>query len=61
MLKFEKATGLGLGKNGKNHQEKAEGRATQLKRIMAKENLSQSDMKLALYLYKKLIKSLGEK
>lgn len=54
VLKFEKATGLGIAKHGKLHTIKAENTIKYLKRI-----LSKSDRKLANKLLKSLIKTLG--
>lgn len=59
-LKFEYKTGIGI-LNGKNHEQKARDYAKYLTKIINKENLCPSDLKLARYLRKKLIKALGEK
>jgi hypothetical protein len=58
VLKFEKATGLGLGKNGKPHTQKAKDYAVHLSLLIKSATLSKGDRKLALSLYKKLIKAL---
>lgn len=54
VLKFEKATGLGIAKHDKLDTIKAENAIKYLKRI-----LSKSDRKLANKLLKGLIKALG--
>ena len=54
VLKFEKATGLGIAKHDKLDTIKAENAIKYLKRI-----LSKSDRKLANKLLKSLIKALG--
>lgn len=54
VLKFEKATGLGIAKHDKLDTIKAENAIKYLKRI-----LSKSDRKLANKLLKDLIKALG--
>lgn len=59
VLKFEKATGLGMGKGGKPHIKKAEYTIKYLKRIMSTQNLSDTDRKLATKLRNDLIKALG--
>lgn len=58
VLKFEKATGLGVAKNGRSHTIKAENTIKYLKRILEKQTLSKSDRKLANKLLKDLIKAL---
>ena len=61
ILKFEKRTGLGTGKNGNTHAEKARNTIRHIdKRILADPGLSAKDRKMANYLKKKLLKSLGE-
>lgn len=59
VLKFEKATGLGLGKNGNTHATKALCTIKYIKRIMQTQNLSHGDQKLARKLLKDLINALG--
>ena len=54
VLKFEKATGLGLGKNGNTHWEKAKGFLKYLQKLSTQPNLPKSDQKLLRYLIKKL-------
>lgn len=54
VLKFEKATGLGIARHDKQDTIKAENAIKYLKRI-----LSKSDRKLANKLLKSLIKALG--
>lgn len=59
-LKFERSTGLGLGRNGNSHIEKAQNTIRHInKNILTIENLSPSDRKLAIQLRNKLIKALG--
>lgn len=58
VLKFEKATGLGMAKHGKPHTIKAEITIKYLKRILKNPALSKSDRKLANKLLKSLIKAL---
>ena len=58
VLQFEKATGLGLGKGGKPHTQKAKDYAIHLSHLIKSGALPKGDRKLALNLYKKLIKAL---
>lgn len=58
VLKFEKATSLGIAKHGKLHTIKAENTIKYLKHILKKSALSKSDRKLANKLLKGLIKAL---
>lgn len=59
VLKFERATGLGLGREGNSHIEKAHNIIKNInKNILTIENLPPSDRKLAIKLRNKLIKAL---
>lgn len=61
ILKFEKRTGLGTGKNGNTHVEKARNMIRHIdKRILTDFSLNAKDRKMTLYLKKKLLQSLGE-
>ena len=61
VIKFEKKTGLGLGKNGGNHQQKGRDMIRYIENKVLTQNLSPSDRKLANELVKKLRKALGGK
>ena len=60
IIKLEKRTGLKLGRNGGNHQQKAIGMIRYIERRILTQTLSASDRKLALKLVKKLKQALGE-
>lgn len=61
-LKFEIATGLGLGKNGNFHTQKVLDTIKYLdKKILSGKPLSNGDRKLAGTLKKKLLNALGGK
>ena len=47
VIKFEKETGLGLGRNGNNHIQKGRDMIKYLDRISKSQSLSNSDLKLA--------------
>ena len=54
ILKFEKRTGLRVGRNGNSHMQKAVEMESYLKKRVLREELSQSDRKLTNKLLKKL-------
>lgn len=59
-LKFEFATGIGLGKSGNTHERKARETIRFIdKKILSNNSLSNSDRKLANSLKKKLLQALG--
>ena len=60
-VKFERATGLGLGKNGGTHEKKAAEMAIHLRKLINSGGLSNSDKKLAKTLEKALLLALGWK
>jgi len=59
VIKFEKRTGLGLGKNGGTHEKKGREMIRYIEKKILTQNLSNSDRKLALALVKKLKQALG--
>ena len=61
VIKFEKETGLGLGRNGKNHIQKGRDMIKYLDRISQSQSLSASDSKLTRYLANNLRKAIGGK
>ena len=59
--KFEKATGLGLGKNGNTHAQKVNDSIKYItNKVLKDTTLSNGDRKLANQLLKKLIKASGD-
>lgn len=62
ILEFEHATGLGLGKNGNTHAQKAKEIVKYIdKKILSMEALTNSDRKIAKTLRNKLLMALGGK
>lgn len=61
VIKFEKRTGLGLGKNGGTHEKKGREMIKYIEDKILTQNLSKSDRKLANNLIKKLKQALGGK
>lgn len=61
VIKFEKRTGLGLGKNGGTHEKKGREMVKYIENKILTQNLSKSDRKLANRLLKKLKQALGGK
>ena len=59
VIKFEKATGLRLGRNGGTHEQKGRDMIRYIERKILTQPLSRSDRKLAESLLKKLKKALG--
>ena len=59
VIKFEKRTGLGLGKNGGTHEKKGREMISYIEKKILIQNLSNSDRKLANALVKKLRQALG--
>ena len=61
VIKFEKRTGLNLGKNGNTHMQKGREMVSYLKKkILTQPSLSKSDRKIATKLVKSLLKAIGE-
>ena len=61
IIKFEKRTGIGLGKNGGTHEQKGREMVRYIQsKILKRTNLSSSDRKLANQLIKALKKELGK-
>lgn len=60
VLKFEKRTGINVGKNGNSHLQKAEEMVRYIKNRVLNENLSKSDKKLATRILKKLMRAIME-
>lgn len=61
VIKFEKRTGLNLGKNGNTHAQKGHEMVTYIrKKILTQPSLSKSDRKIATKLVKSLLKAIGE-
>ena len=59
VIKFEKATGYGLGRNGKTHMQKGREMIKYLeKKVLSQNNLSSGDRKLAYYLINELKKAV---
>ena len=61
VIRFEKATGRNLGRNGKNHIQKGRDMLSYLNRIASSEKLSQSDRIIANKLISDLKTALGGK
>ena len=61
IIKFEKATGLGLGKGGKNHLQKGIDMIKYLERVARSEKLSPGDRKLLRKLKNNLLKAVKSK
>lgn len=61
VIKFEKRTGIGLGKNGGTHEKKGREMIKYIEDKIPTQSLSKSDRKLANYLVKKLKQALGGK
>ena len=61
VIKFEKKTGLGLGRNGGTHEKKGREMIKYIEDKILTQNLSKSDRKLANNLVKKLKQALGGK
>lgn len=61
VIKFEKRTGLGLGRNGGTHEKKGREMIKYIEDKILTQNLSKSDRKLANSLVKKLKQALGGK
>lgn len=61
VIKFEKRTGLGLGKNGGTHERKGREMIKYIEDKILTQSLSKSDRKLANNVVKKLKQALGEK
>ena len=61
VIRFEKATGRNLGRNGKSHIQKGRDMLSYLNRIASSENLSQSDRIIANKLISDLKSALGGK
>lgn len=59
VIRFEKATGRNLGRNGKSHIQKGKDMLTYLNRIVSSENLNQSDRSIAKKLISDLKTALG--
>ena len=59
VIKFERATGLRLGRNGGTHEQKGRDMIRFIERKILTQPLSKSDRKLAESLLKKLTKALG--
>ena len=59
-IKFEKRTGLYLGKNGGTHEKKGIEMIKYIEKKILTQNLSNSDRKLAKKLVRKLKQALGE-
>lgn len=60
VIEFEKATGLGLGKNGNTHIQKGKEMVRYIeKKILSSKKLSSSDRKMAEQLVKDLKKAIG--
>lgn len=60
VIKFEKRTGIGLGRNGGTHERKGKEMIKYIENKILTQNLSNSDRKLATQLVKKLKQALGE-
>ncbi len=60
-LKFEKTTGLGLGRRGNTHEIKARNEIVHIGRMLKRNDLSQGDRKLLRQMRNGLIKALGGK
>lgn len=59
VIKFEKATGLGLGRNGNTHMQKGKEMLKYIDhKVLTQKNLSASDRKLAVNLAKALRKAI---
>ena len=61
VIKFEKKTGLAIGKNGGTHEKKGKEMIKYIEKKILTQNLSASDRKLAMSLVKKLKQALGVK
>ena len=61
VIKFEKRTGLGLGRNGGTHEKEGREMIKYIEDKILTQNLSKSDRKLANSLVKKLKQALGGK
>lgn len=61
VIKFEKRTGLGLGRNGGTHEKKGREMIKYIEDKILTQSLSRSDRKLANNLVKKLKQALGGK
>lgn len=59
VIKFEKRTKIGLGRNGGTHEKKGREMIKYLENKILTQNLSHSDRKLALKIIKKLKQALG--
>lgn len=58
VIKFEKATGIGLGKQGGTHMKKGTEMVAYLKKIIRTQSLSPGDAKLAKQLIRSLQKAM---
>lgn len=58
VIKFEKATGIGLGRNGNTHMQKGREMLRYINKILSQETLSASDRKLMRKLAKDLKKAM---
>lgn len=61
VIRFEKATGRNLGRNGKSHTQKGKDMLAYLNRIVSSEKLNQSDSSIASKLISDLKLALGGK
>lgn len=61
VIKFEKRTGLALGRNGGTHEKKGREMIKYIENKILTDNLSNSDRKLAKKLVKKLKQAIGGK
>lgn len=58
ILLFERKTGIGIGKNGKTHEQKVRDMIKYINKILSTQKLCVKDKKIANYLLKKLRKAL---